>query len=257
MPTRQPFLETQEDDAPSLDGQLFAVAALSAAQRSRMYSLLARYFQHTTPARFEADLAEKEWAILLTHPESDQIHGFSTLMCLPAVLDGQPVVALFSGDTIIQPEYWGSTALPRLWASHVFDLADSLPQTRVFWFLICSGYKTYRFLPVFFRQFYPTYQQAMPAPIKNLLNCLGQQKFPTEYDPAAGVIRPVHSAPLRPGVAEITPQRLQDPHIAFFAQANPGYANGHELACLAEINRANLTSAGQRILRLLRQSSPP
>jgi hypothetical protein len=138
--------------------------------------------------------------------------------------------------------------LPRLWAQHVFGLAASVRHARAYWFLISSGYKTYRFLPVFFREFYPAYDRPTPPPVKRLLDALGQLKFRSDYDPRCGVVRPAHAAALRPGVAEITEQHLLNPHIAFFLAANPGHVRGDELACVAELTPANLTAAGRRML---------
>jgi hypothetical protein len=213
-----------------------------------MYHLLARYFTNVTRLQFDRDLAEKEWVILLADPSSGQIQGFSTLMRLQILVEGQPVVAFYSGDTIIQQDYWGETELPRLWGRHVFSLAETISDTQVYWFLISSGYKTYRFLPVFFREFYPTYQRPTPPASKWLLDALAQLKFPAEYNPETGIIRPAEASPLRSGVAEVTPRRLKDPHVAFFVSANPGYARGEQLACLVELTRANLTAAGRRML---------
>lgn len=231
-----------------LTGQVKPVAELSGRERDEMYTLLAYYFANTTRRQFERDLAEKEWAILLSDMATGGVQGFSTLMRLNLMIDGAPVVAFFSGDTIIHREYWGETALPRLWGRHVFSLADQLRGTRVYWFLICSGYKTYRYLPLFFREFYPGYERSTPAPVKQMLDQLGRFKFGDEYDAERGVIRLHQASPLQSGVAEITPQRLKDPHVAFFIQANPGHVSGDELACLAELSRDNLTPAGARMV---------
>jgi hypothetical protein len=82
------------------------------------------------------------------------------------------------------------------------------------------------------------------------LDTLAWLKFPSEYDAEHGLIRLAQAAPLRPGVAEITERRLKNPHIAFFAKANPGCVYGDELACLVELTQANLTPAGRRMLGL-------
>ena len=233
-----------------LNGQVRRVPNLTTAERAQMYELLACYFAHTTPAQFERDLAEKAWAILLTNPLDGRIQGFSTLMRFQSAIDGQTVHAYFSGDTIIRREYWGEIVLPRLWSQHVFGLAEATPEIDAYWFLICSGYKTYRFLSVFFRQFYPTYKRPTPPQLKRLLDHLGRQKFGDEYHAAEGVVRFSQATPLREGVAEIAARRLKDPHIAFFAAANPGHGQGDELACLTRLTRANLTPAGLRMLGL-------
>lgn len=231
-----------------LTGRVQYPGELTGAEREQMYTLLARYFTNVSRLQFDRDLAEKEWVILLTDTSSGQIQGFSTLMRLQTVVEGQPVVAFYSGDTIIEQEYWGEAELPRLWGRHVFSLAERITGAQVYWFLISSGYKTYRFLPVFFHEFYPTYLRPTPPAKKRILDALAQLKFPAEYDPEAGIIRPAEASPLRSGVAEVTPRRLKDPHVAFFIAANPGYAQGHQLACLVELSPANLTAAGQRML---------
>ena len=231
-----------------LAGHIKSPSEISPAERDQMIALLRHYFTNITPRDFEHDLAEKEWTVLLCDAATGHIKGFSTLMRLQTTIDGQPIVAFFSGDTIIHRDYWGETELPRLWGRHVFDLAAAIPNMRVYWFLICSGYKTYRFLPVFFREFYPTYRCPTPLPIKRIIDTLAQLKFPTEYDPDLGIIRLTQAAPLLPGVAEITEQRLKNPHIQFFIRANPGHIYGEELACLTEITPINLTRAGRRML---------
>ncbi len=235
-------------DSARLTGQVVRPAEVTPAQRWRMSALLADYFANVTQPQFEQDLAEKEWVVLLSDATTGQIQGFSTLMRLSVVVDHQPVIAFFSGDTIIHRDYWGQPELPRLWGRHVFGLAETITDARVYWFLISSGYKTYRFLSVFFCQFYPTYVRPTPPPIKRTLDTLANLKFPGEYDAERGIIRFAHAVPLRAGVAEVTPQRLKDPHVAFYVQANPGHMQGDQLACLVELRRDNLTPAGQRML---------
>ncbi|HYS52342.1 MAG TPA: hypothetical protein VER58_01095 [Thermoanaerobaculia bacterium] len=209
-------------------------------ERGQMYALFETYFLGTDRARFESDLAEKDGVILLR--DGDRIRGFSTFLWIRE----KEFVAFFSGDTIVDRDYWGETVLSRMWAQIAFAEADRI-DSRVYWFLISSGYKTWRFLPVFFREFYPNPELTMPPHIRNIIDHLGVCKFGDQY--ADGIVRFRNATPLRRGVAEITDERLRDPNIAFFARANPGHANGDELACLTEVSRSNLTRAGQRMVR--------
>jgi len=114
----------------------------------------------------------------------------------------------------------------------------------VYWFLICSGYKTYRFLPVFFQEFYPSYRSPMPVFEQCVLGTFGRLKFGAQY--RDGIIRFDHPTPLRPGIAEISKGRLGNPDVAFYVQSNPGHAQGDELACLCPLELTNLTRAGRR-----------
>ena len=237
-------------DGRHLVGSVVPREKLTAAERDRVYALLATYFAGTRRARFDADLAEKESVVLLRHRDTEEIQGFSTLMRMEVLVDGRDIVAFFSGDTIVAAEYWGDSILCRLWSQTVFAEADCIiaerPCAQVFWFLICSGYKTFRFLPVFFRTYYPNPEARTPDDVQRILDTLGTAKFGNRYD--AGVVRLEQAAPLRPGVADVTEQRLRDPLVAFFTSRNPGHALGDELACITAISRSNLTRAGERMV---------
>jgi len=217
-----------------------------------MYELLERYFENTSYAQFSRDLAEKDTVILLRDESTARVAGFSTLMKVPALVDGRQVVGFFSGDTIIAREHWGSSLLGRLWLETVFGETDRIqrhsPETACYWLLISSGYKTWRYLPIFFHAYAP-HPQVVPSPFdRQVLRALARAKFGDEYHPDLGIVRFRAANPLRAGVAEITAQRLRDPLIEFFARQNPGHAQGDELVCVASICRSNLTRAGHRLL---------
>jgi hypothetical protein len=167
-------------------------------------------------------------------------------------VDAREVVAFFSGDTIVAADYRSDSILSRLWSRTVFAEAAKIvakrPAVQVYWFLICSGYKTYRFLPIFFRRFFPNPGARTPDDVQRILDALGKAKFGSRYDAATGVVRLEEPTPLRPGVADLTEQRLRDPLVVFFAGRNPGHTLGDELACITEISRTNLTRAGERMV---------
>lgn len=242
--------------AGRLAGTVKPVTALAEAERDAMLQLMTASYHNVNRCSFAGDLGEKEWVILLHEREQGTLQGFSTLMRMEETVDDQPLIAFFSGDTVISRSFWGETVLPRLWGRLVFSLAEEIRDRPVYWFLICSGYKTYRFLPVFFRTFYPGHSQDHAATLRPILEALARRKFPGEFDAAQGVVRLRRATPLKPGLAEVTAQRLRDPHIAFFQRANPGHILGDELACLAQISHANLTAAGRRMLGL-KGNGPP
>jgi hypothetical protein len=136
-----------------------------------------------------------------------------------------------------------------LWGRFVLGLIDAAPDEPLDWFLISKGYRTYRFLPVFFREFYPRHDTPTPPEVLARLDAFGSIKFPARYDSAAGVVRADgDGCRLRPGVADIPPPRLSDPHVRFFAEQNPRHALGDELCCLAPLSRANFTRAAWRVM---------
>jgi hypothetical protein len=159
------------------------------------------------------------------------------------------VRALFSGDTIIDRRHWGDSALARVWGRLALALLDEHPAEELYWFLISKGYKTYRFLPVFFQEFYPRPEVPTPGRVAEVLDALARCKFPREYDPGRGIVRAGPGKEyLRDEVAPVTPGRLADPHVRFFVERNPGHLWGDELCCLAPLTRANFTPAAYRVL---------
>ena len=126
---------------------------------------------------------------------------------------------------------------------------QTLPPGRCFWLLLTSGFRTYRFLPVFWREFFPRFDAPTPAGMARLLHELASRQFGSQFDARTGIVRFEHPQRLRPGLKEIPAGRADDPHVAFFLSHNPGHDRGDELVCLTEITVDNLTRAGQRMMR--------
>jgi hypothetical protein len=215
------------------------VDALAPGERAAMLALMRRYYEDVRPDDFARDLAAKQQAILLR--DGAALVGFSTCAWLREEIGGRPVRALFSGDTVVERTHWRSWALPVAWCRMMRDRLAREPDVPLYWFLITKGYRTYRYLPVFFRAFTPAPGRATPPFERALRDALGRRLFGPRYDAAAGIVRaPPGAQRLRPGVAPITEGRRRDPHIAFFEGTNPGHARGDELACLAEWSPGNM-----------------
>jgi hypothetical protein len=215
-----------------------------------MFSLMDRYFSGMSRSTFDADLDEKQWVLQLVDSTTGAVCGFSTQMLLDLRVEGRPVLALFSGDTIVDREHWGSSTLLQLAGRLGTSLMGAHPDSDLVWFLISMGYRTYRFLPIFFHEFYPRYDAPTPSWAKAIIDAAARFKYAGSYDASQGVIRADRQAyRLRAGMAEVPPQRLRNPHVRFFQQRNPGHVRGDELCCLTRLTPDNLSRAAQRVLR--------
>lgn len=219
---------------------------LSSAEKDAMYLLLGNHFEGVRRDVFDLDLSKKNWVILL-EDETHELKGFSTLLIYSTQFEGENINVVFSGDTIVDPSAWSSSTLSRTWITSVQKLGREYPVGKLYWLLISGGFRTYRFLPIFWQEFYPRYEKATPKGISDLMHFLGYQRFGECYKHKAGIVRFQHPYVLRDKLKEIPVERLQDPHIAFFANQNAGYIQGDELVCLAEISEDNLTRAGRRV----------
>lgn len=212
-----------------------------------MFHVFVENFNGATREIFERDLNDKNWVILLRDAETNEIEGFSTLALYETTFNHKPLSVVYSGDTIIRREYWGTPQLPSKWIKTVLEKSADMAQP-LYWLLISSGYKTYRFLTVFYKEFYPRYDMSTPADIQSLMEYLASQRFGADYHCEEGVVRFHNGAtPLREGIAEVTGERLHDPHVAFYVQRNPGYINGDELVCITRVHPDNFTPAGRRM----------
>ncbi|AKG22791.1 hypothetical protein [Calothrix sp. 336/3] len=230
-----------------MQGQLIHTSLLTDTDKCEMYLLLNNHFQGVQHSVFSQDLKEKNWVILLRDENTSHLKGFSTLLMYDRVFQGEKISVVYSGDTIVDPSAWSSSALSRTWISTVNMLRQEYTEGKLYWLLISGGYRTYRFLPLFWREFYPRYDMPTPNNMQQLIHILAGDRFGTNYHPQEGVVRFTHPHILRDKLHGIPEERLQDPHIRFFQQVNPGHIQGDELVCLTEISEENLTSAGRRI----------
>lgn len=240
-----------------MKSDLVAIAALSAGDRDAMYTLLNTHFSGVNRSVFEADLDAKNWVILLRDDHSKTLKGFSTLLMYDTEFAGERLSVVYSGDTIMDPSAWSSSALSRSWITAVNQLRRQYARGRLYWLLISSGYRTYRFLPTFWQEFYPHYALPTPPHMQALMAFLAGQQFGTLYDPQAGIVRFPQPQSLREHLQGIPSDRLKDPHINFFAAQNPGYIEGDNLVCLTELVETNITPAGQRIWSATLAASAP
>ncbi|HXA79780.1 MAG TPA: hypothetical protein VNV14_00800 [Opitutaceae bacterium] len=219
---------------------------LTLAQQDEMYALLTQYFDGVTRDQFDHDLTEKNWVIHLRR--EGRLVGFSTLLACESVFDAAVFTAIYSGDTIVAPEAWGTPALARTWIATVNRLRAEYPERKCYWLLLTSGFRTYRFLPVFWREFYPRFDAETPLSHNRLMRHLAHERYGRNYDESAGIVRFPQPQRLHGALAEIPAGRQMDPHVAFFFARNPGHTRGDELVCLTEISDQNLTPAGRRML---------
>jgi hypothetical protein len=205
-----------------------------------MLSLLTDCFDNVCELSFEQDLESKD-AVLFLRNSFGSICGFSSLVSFNHVHRGTDYRVVFSGDTVITPKYWGSLELPIVWGSHLLDCYEKDPLTPLLWFLISKGIRTFKFLPVFFQNYYPNPQEETKPEIQSLINSLGKARFGERYNKEAGVITAVpNSYYLRPELARRQVSSKKRPYIDHFYDHNPEYYRGTELLCLTEFSPQNL-----------------
>ena len=223
---------------------------LTEVEARNLFEIFRRHYDHVSWTSFQHDLLEKDYLLVLTDSVSGEVRGFSTQQIMNCEVAGQPLRVIFSGDTIIDRDFWGEQELVRSWCRFAGQVLAAEPHKPLFWFLISKGYRTYLFLPLFYREFYPRRDATPPEFEQEVMNVLAGRRFGENYDPLTGLVK--FSEPhgqLTPELAEIPAGRRRHPHVEFFLSRNPGYARGDELVCLARIDPENMKSFAAEAVR--------
>lgn len=241
--------QTQPSKADNLECHVRSPDQLTAADRQCMYRLMTDYYQQVEQADFERDLTEKEWAILMTDSRG-AILGFTTLMRLRAQCGDEQLVALFSGDTVLDRDIWGAAGWVRAWGHLAAKLMSEMGPTPLYWLLLTATHRTYRFLPTCFKEYYPRSGVATPPNYQRRLESLVKTKFPSEYDAPRGIVRTHRPLSVRQEGVEMATQGITEKHAAFFAERNPGFLQGDYLVCITDLTFGNRTRLGNKLFSL-------
>lgn len=216
--------------------QTVCTTQLTAIQMDRMYSLFSKYYDNHDKLKFMADLFDKTHVVLLKDATDGSIQGFSTLLKVNIRKKGINAIGIYSGDTVLEKEYWGSTALGNAFLKYIWLEKAKNPLRPVYWFLISKGYKTYLLMANNFKTYYPRHDQQTPEKYKNVMDVFYQSRFKENYNPKSGIIEMESSScRLKEKIAELTPELTKNVKINFFAQKNPNWHKGFELTCLAQM----------------------
>lgn len=224
------------------------ISSLSNEEGIQMYSLMAAYFDGVNEDTFVKDLMSKRWVILLTDKESGRIMGFSTLTLMDGVVDGEVIKAFYSGDTIIDRACRTLFSLERDWVPFVFSHVVNESDLHWYWFMVCKGFRTYRYLPVYFKKFWPSPDDEIPPFEKKVADELARIRFGDDYSPEKFLVSVPEDYRLKAGVGDVTDGKLKNRHIRFFVERNPGWQRGDELACLVPLKPENLHNKVRRMI---------
>ena len=248
----------QQPTKPGLRVRRVPVEALSAARIDEMWRLYDAFYDHVDRATFDADLEQKDFVLLGSEHDTGAVRGFSTVVFFTQEHEGRRVGFYFTGDTVFHPDHWGQKDLH--WATLKEWLRWKLrhPRTPLYWYLICSGYRTFLSLVRNFPTHWPHYQRATPPFERGLLDAIGRRRFGELWRGERGIISMGGAQPVfKASIAPVDDALLALPEIRFFLEKNPGHAQGDELAMIALVDKAAVAWMASRwIARLLPTRGP-
>lgn len=224
-----------------LNSQVLSIKDLTDSIKNSMYKLYSTYYEGATETLFYKDLQSKHDVIILIDADNN-LKGFTTIQIIETSFNGQKIQVIFSGDTIIHHEFWGGQTLPLAWCKYAGKKKAAQPDNPLYWLLITKGHRTYRFLPIFFKNFHPKRGVSISF-YQEVLDFLAAKKFKDVYDALSGTLRySTSQGHLKPEWADAENYLNRHKEVEFFLLKNPDYAKGAELVCIAELCEDNLKS---------------
>lgn len=225
-----------------LNTQLIAkitpVKEITISQIEEMHTLFNRYYDNAEFKQFKTDLLDKDHVIILYKKGTPYIKGFSTIKTLNTMVNGKKVRGMYSGDTVVDKEFWGQGTLGNAFLKHLFLEKCKKPLTPLYWFLISKGHKTYLLMANNFVKHYPRYEARTPVKVQEIIHSFASGLFSKHYNVKTGIIHFNNKDKdcLKTNVAPITAEMVaKNKRIAFFAKTNKNWFKGDELACVAEM----------------------
>lgn len=240
-----------------------SISEVSVKEIVCMYQVFIRYYDNVELDVFLRDMSKKTGVFLMTAERDgrEDIVGFSTVTHLDLDINGRRSRGIFSGDTIIEREFWGNRALQRAFLRYVVAQRLRNPFKPLYWFLISKGYKTYLLLANNYPRYYPNPAGQWPE-LAEVVRTYCEHLFPDAFvadsmllDFGNGYQR------LKGDVAAISEDmRRRHPKIAFFEARNPGWQRGTELPCVGELSFGDLlryvAGTGKKLLRRPAMQAP-
>ncbi len=212
---------------------------LTSQNRDDMFNVFTKYYDNVSYDQFQADLSQKDAVFLLLDKATRAVKGFSTIVKLKVESNGKEVNGLFSGDTIIEKEYWGQGTLGKAFLKYLFIEKLKAPHKDLYWYLISKGFKTYLLMANNYDEYYPRFDLKTPKDKKNIIDQFSQALY-SNYDAQKGLILASgfkkEKDKLKDFVSPINQELIENnPKIAHFAKLNPEWMEGDELACIAKM----------------------
>ena len=217
--------------------KLIKLTSLKEIQILRMYNLMCDSYDNMSEIQFREDLQTKDYVGLLLN-NLNEIYGFTTIKVNSVRIEG--VNSIFSGDTIIDKNYWGKNNLVSGWVKAIGQIS-TLDTTKPWvWFLISKGHRTYMFLPIYFNQYYPSIDRDKGKELMPIIRSIAKKKYKNNWFEKEGILR------FEKALGNMNDELCNDTfnsrnkHAKFFLTKNPGFYKGEELVCGTWINEDNL-----------------
>ena len=203
---------------------------------NELYSFLIKMMDSkVTIQQFHPILRSYKYAVISRDRKDGSLRGVLLLDVAGKELKGVKYTQMRMGLAFFQNYYSGGPLHYYVASYHALKQKILHPFTPLFISGKAFSFKSYLTMVHNIPKSYPRYDRETPQFAKDMINDFAQSvKGPSEVFDQETFVLKREKVKLKQGVADITDKELEDPHIKFFAERNPGWAKGHQLLCAGE-----------------------
>lgn len=209
-----------------------------------MWSLYENYYAYSKESFLERMKKNNYFALYLV---DGFLVGFTGLRINRTYINGKKRLFIYFGQTVIDKAHRGKSLIPltgiKLCKLFFWDLCCS----KAYFWADCLTYKAYLVFRKTLADCYPSHRKALDKDTQAIRDYIGKTHYPDSYCPHTGTIHKFVNWVADESVT-IDSEKLRDPDIRFFAQANPQHDQGHGLLTLAPISFLNVILMTKRFL---------
>jgi hypothetical protein len=238
------------DDSDQITTTVHATTDLSKAQWDEIWTLTEEFYDVERDYALEELRRRQSIAVFRMN---DSLLGMAAIDVYPVEFRGSTLMVIYTAHVLIREAWRGRNLLQMLGARTFLATRLRHPLRPIYWFFDTFSYKSYLLLPRNFREFWPRYDVAMPEHRAALIDQLATGLYGPDWQPARGVVTRSGQKRMRISAAPLVLGPGTDPDLEFFANANPGHAEGDMLVCLCPLTLSNWFSLARKALRRLRR----
>ena len=201
-----------------------------------MWNIYAPYY-HYSAESFRARIQKNTHYAL--YWRGSKLVGFTGLRIQKTKIEGKRFLTVYFGQTVVTDGVRGKGLINQTGLKIVALFWRSFLTRRVVFWADALTYRAYLVFAKNLIDCYPAAGQMLSRQMRRLRDFLGQTNYGERYCTTTGTVSK-DSFLVRDPQMLIRPEKLRDPDIAFFAQANPTYEDGSGLLTMGPATLRNL-----------------
>lgn len=210
--------------------------SLTHAQKAEMWAVYRGFYHYSEAYFMERINCNTHFSLYLY---AGKIVGFTGLRIDKTRVNGRPQLLLYFGQTVICRAFRGQSLIQTTALLLVLKYWREWLTSNIWFWYDALSYKAYLASAKCAHEMYPSCRRPMTDLARQLRDFAGKTWYGEAYCPHSGTVAKPANV-LNDTATQIAPEDLENPDVAFFAQINPRYAEGHGLLTFVPVSLANM-----------------